>query len=148
VDRSSDEFILLLTQAQPTIHACIFALLPDRVAAQDLLQETNLTLWHKANDFEIGTIFNAWATRIARYHVLNYRRKINHERRLFDDAMLEALHESLEHMPLEADSRFLLVQISVTNESGPVEFPGQFVDNVQLKLTTTLSKHRRSIAAN
>jgi len=41
VGRSSDEFILLLTRAQPIIYACIHALLPDRIAAQEILQETN-----------------------------------------------------------------------------------------------------------
>jgi len=91
VDRSSDEFITLLTQSQPIIFACIYALLPDRMAAQDMLQETNLTLWHKADDFEPGTNFKAWATRIARYHVLNYRRKLNRERTVFDDSLFEEL---------------------------------------------------------
>jgi RNA polymerase sigma-70 factor (ECF subfamily) len=91
VERSSDEFILLLTQAQPVIYACIYALLPDPIAAQDILQETNLTLWHKAEDFEPGTNFKAWASRIARYHVLNYRRKMNRERVLFDDALFQEL---------------------------------------------------------
>lgn len=92
MDRASDEFVLLLTRAQPTIYACIFALLPDRVAAQDLLQDTNLTLWHKGEDFEQGSNFNAWATRIARYHVLNYRRKLSRERVVFDDSLFEELY--------------------------------------------------------
>jgi RNA polymerase sigma-70 factor (ECF subfamily) len=91
VDRSSDEFITLLTQAQPIMFACIYALLPDRMAAQDILQETNLTLCRKAEDFEPGTNFKAWATRIARYHVLNYRRKLNRERLVFDDSLFEEL---------------------------------------------------------
>jgi len=91
VERSSDEFILLLTQAQPILYACIHALLPDRIAVQDILQETNLTLCHKAQEFEAGTNFNAWATRIARYHVLNYRRKLQRERIVFDDAIFEEL---------------------------------------------------------
>lgn len=91
MDRSSDEFILLLTQAQSPIYACIFALHPDPVVALDLLQETNLTLCKKAGDFEVGTNFTAWATRIARYHVLNYRRRSKRERAIFDPDLFEEL---------------------------------------------------------
>jgi len=117
LDRSSDEFIVLLTKAQPTIYACIFALHPDSVAAHDLLQETNLTLCKKATDFELGTNFTAWATRIARYHVLNYRRRLKREKTVFEpdlfeelcfvqeqraeelDQYLDAMRDCLQHLP-------------------------------------------------
>jgi RNA polymerase sigma-70 factor, ECF subfamily len=124
LDRSSEEFILLLTKAQPAIYACIFALHPDPVAAQDLLQETNLTLYRKVDEFEPGTNFNAWATRIARYHVLNYRRRLKREQVIFDAVLfdelcarqeeraeevshyMEAMRECLKHLP--ASQRELL----------------------------------------
>ena len=91
MNRDSDEFVTLLTASQPSLYACILALLPDRAAARDLLQETNLTLWRKADDFEDGTNFLAWACRIARYHILNYRRKAQHDRLVFDEALFAEL---------------------------------------------------------
>ena len=91
MDQNSDEFVRLLTASQPGLYACILALLPDRVAAQDVLQEANLTLWHKAEDFEFGTSFMAWANRISRYHVLNYRRKMNRDRLIFDENLFAEL---------------------------------------------------------
>lgn len=91
MNRDSDEFVILLTTAQPSLYACILALLPDRSAARDLLQETNLTLWRKADDFEAGTNFLAWACRIARYHILNYRRKAQKDRLVFDDTLFAEL---------------------------------------------------------
>ncbi|SFJ09796.1 sigma-70 family RNA polymerase sigma factor [Planctomicrobium piriforme] len=91
MDQTSDEFVTLLTASQSTLYARILALLPDRVAAQDILQETNLTLWHKAEQFESGTNFLAWATRIARYHVLNYRRKMHRDRLIFDEQLFDDL---------------------------------------------------------
>lgn len=91
LDRASDEFMLLLTKAQSSIFACIYSLHPNTVVAQDLLQETNLTLCRKADDFEPGTNFNAWATRIARYHVLNYRRRLKREQAIFDPILFEEL---------------------------------------------------------
>lgn len=87
----SDEFVKLLTASQAPLYACVLSLLPDRVAAQDVLQEVNLTLWHKAADFEAGTNFMAWAGRIARYHVLNYRRKQSRDRLIFDEQLFEEL---------------------------------------------------------
>lgn len=91
MDPHSDEFVTLLTSSQSAIYGGILALLPDRTAAQDILQETNLTLWHKAEDFEAGTSFLAWAGRIARYHVLNYRRKRGRERLVFDEQLFDEL---------------------------------------------------------
>lgn len=93
MDAGSDDFITLLTSFQPKLYACILSLHPDRTAAHDILQETNLTLWHKAQDFEAGTNFLAWASRIARYHVLNYRRKVKRDRLVFDDSLFEELCE-------------------------------------------------------
>lgn len=93
MNRDSDEFVKLLTSCQSPLYGCILSLLPDRTAAQDVLQETNLTLWRKADDFEAGTNFMAWAARIARYHVLNYRRKCQHDRLVFDEDLFQELCE-------------------------------------------------------
>lgn len=107
MDRRSDEIVKLLTQSQQALYGSILALLPDRVAANDILQETNLTLWHKADEFELGTNFMAWATRIARYHVLNYRRKRQRDRLVFDEALFAELCDRqaarVEETPLFAE---------------------------------------------
>lgn len=85
------EFVALLTSAQPSIWACIFALMPERSRAQDVLQETNVTLWQKRTDFQRGTNFLAWARRVARNHVLNQRRKLGREPVVFSDDLLQEL---------------------------------------------------------
>lgn len=89
----TDRFVGLLTASQPALYACILSLLPDRLAAHDVLQETNLTLWRKAADFEHGTNFLAWASRIARNHVLNHRRKLRRDRLVFDEGLFAELCE-------------------------------------------------------
>lgn len=93
MEPDSDKFVGLLTASQPALYACILAILPDRLAAHDVLQETNLTLWRKADDFEPGTNFLAWASRIARYHVLNHRRKLRRDRLVFDEGLFAELCE-------------------------------------------------------
>ena len=58
-----------------------------------------MTLWHKADDFEAGTNFMAWASRIARYHILNYRRKRKHDKLVFDDELFNELCEQQAERP-------------------------------------------------
>lgn len=93
MNENKDEFIRELTVAQPSLWAYVFSLLPDHVAAQDVLQETNLTLWRKADDYQPGTRFLAWASQAAYFHVLSYRRRVRRDRLVFDDDVLAYLAE-------------------------------------------------------
>jgi RNA polymerase sigma-70 factor (ECF subfamily) len=93
MDAKSDAFITQLTAAQPSLWAYVFSLLPDHGAAQDVLQETNLTLWRRAADFQLGTSFLSWACQVAYFHVLSQRRRVRRDRLIFDDAVLAYLAE-------------------------------------------------------
>src|SRR5262245_42529704 len=68
-----DEFLRLFVQAQRRIHAYILALVFDVNTAADLLQEVNIVLWRKFDQYERGTNFFAWAREIARLAVLRHR---------------------------------------------------------------------------
>lgn len=70
---NSPEFLQLLTSHQSRIYAYILSLVFDRTQADDLLQETNAVLWRKAEEFETGTNFVAWAFQIAYYEVMQQR---------------------------------------------------------------------------
>ncbi len=85
------EFVELLTAGQTVLYAAILVLLPDRARAADVLQKTNVTLWQKRDEFVPGSSFLAWARRIARYHVLNERRKLGREVVVFDQALFQEL---------------------------------------------------------
>ena len=41
--------------------------------AEDVLQEANLVLWRKFDQYQEGTNFFAWACQIIRYEVLKYQ---------------------------------------------------------------------------
>ena len=81
----------LITQAQRSLFALIRTLVPDAAAADDVLQETNLTLWNQAERFQPGTNFAAWAAKVAWFKVLDYRKRCNRDRLRFGDALLEQL---------------------------------------------------------
>ena len=73
---SESEFVFLITRHQAAIYAYILTLHPDRVAAQDILQETNLVLCRKLADFEPGSHFSAWAFRVAYWQTMAYLKRV------------------------------------------------------------------------
>ena len=89
----ADTFVAELTSAQTSVYGYILSILPDRTAAQDVLQEVNVTAWQKRADFTAGTSFFAWASKIAYFHVLSHRRKMSRDRLVFGDDVLDYLAE-------------------------------------------------------
>ena len=92
-DTKQEEFIRQLTDGQSSLWAYVFSLLPDHAAAQDVLQQTNLTLWRKADDFQPGSSYFAWASKAAYFHVLTYRRGMRRDRLVFSDEVFAYLAE-------------------------------------------------------
>lgn len=105
VPNESDQFIQDLTASQNSLYGYILSLLPDRAAAQDVLQEVNLTAWQKRGDFSEGTSFVAWASKIAYFHVLSHRRKMGRDLLVFDDDVLDYLAERQVERADEVDQR-------------------------------------------
>ena len=93
MNKESQEFVQLLTQVQSSLYAYILSLVLDHAKADDLLQETNLTLWNKADQFEAGTHFLAWACKVAYFKVLSHRRSQARDRHVFNDELLDFLAE-------------------------------------------------------
>lgn len=73
---NDSEFVLLITGHQTAIYAYILTIYPDRVAAQDILQETNIVLCRKVEEFEPGTNFKAWAFRIAYWQTMAQLKRV------------------------------------------------------------------------
>ena len=74
------------------------SLLGNRQHAQDVMQETNLLLWRKANQYQSGTNFPAWMMKVAYFQVLAYRRKLNRQAIFIadEDALANFAEEALE----------------------------------------------------
>lgn len=105
MQRDTEEFIELLTEAQPAVFAYVCSLCHDPTLAKDVLQETNVTLWRKAADFEPGTGFTAWACRTAYFHLLNLRRKQRREQLVFEEDVFDYLAERQEERAADSDRR-------------------------------------------
>jgi RNA polymerase sigma-70 factor (ECF subfamily) len=84
----SETYIRQLVGLQTQLYAYILTLLADRAAAEDVLQETNLVLYCKAEEFTEGTNFDAWAFRTARNQCLSYWSIRRRDRLVLDENML------------------------------------------------------------
>lgn len=92
-DAMQRRFLPLWTQHQRRIFAYIYTLIPHRSDAEDLLQETSLTLWEKFDQFEPGTDFVAWGCQVAYWKVRNARRKYARSPIIHDDELLSSLSD-------------------------------------------------------
>lgn len=89
------------------IRGFIRALVRDPHLADDVLQETFLTVAAKADRFEPGTNFPKWACAIARFKVLEARRREAMRIDFLSEDVLEALAAA--HRPVVGDDRIPLL---------------------------------------
>jgi RNA polymerase sigma-70 factor (ECF subfamily) len=87
----SDEFLSLITEFQGRLFGYILSLLGDVDQSNDVLQETNLVLWKKSDEFQIGSNFKAWSFRVAHFQIMAFRQRQLRDRLVFDDEMLERI---------------------------------------------------------
>jgi len=91
---SFDEtFVDRITSAQQALFAYILVLLPNIADASDVLQETNLVLWRKRDEFQTELEFLPWAKAIARFQVLAILKQQHRRRLRFSDVLLSQLAE-------------------------------------------------------
>jgi RNA polymerase sigma-70 factor (ECF subfamily) len=54
-----------------------------------VLQETNLVLWRKSDEFQSGSDFKAWSFRVAHFQVMAFRQRQIRDRLVFSDEVIE-----------------------------------------------------------
>ncbi|MBI1368715.1 MAG: sigma-70 family RNA polymerase sigma factor [Planctomycetes bacterium] len=108
-DTSTTRMAALITEHQSMLYAYIMTLVGNPVVASDVLQETNLVLWQKAEQFTEGTSFIAWARKAAYFQVLAYARDRKRSIFIFDDELLgEIAEESAKKLAAHDRQRSLL----------------------------------------
>lgn len=70
-------FLRLFLQNERRLYAYVLTLLPHRADADDVLQETSLTMWDKFDPGAPPTEFLAWARKVAFHKVLDFNKKSN-----------------------------------------------------------------------
>lgn len=87
----TENFVQLLTAHQGILFSYIRSLLPDSALVQDVLQETNLVLWRRSEEFEPGTNFVAWACKVAYFQVLAFYRDNKRDLMIFNIELVSML---------------------------------------------------------
>lgn len=121
VDR--EEFARLFSRNARRIYGFVMTLVFSHHDAEEVFQNTSVVLWNKFGEFQPGSNFFAWASKVAYYEVLSFMKQRRRSRMISDDA-LELLsnaaialsdessrrHEALEDClsRLNADDRDLL----------------------------------------
>lgn len=102
------EFVRLLTDHQAVLRGYLRTLVPHEADLRDILQNTNLALWERRETFEPGTNFKAWSFAIARFRVLEYRKKLQREHKLaFSAGLIDMLGEAWEQRDADSVEREL-----------------------------------------
>lgn len=86
-----ETFVRQLTENQNRLYAYVYSLLADHNRASDVLQETNVVLWRKINDFQSSKPFLPWAFAVARFQVLAHLRDRKRDRILLDENLAEVI---------------------------------------------------------
>lgn len=102
---SRKRLMVLMTRHQRQIFSYIYALVPNRYDAEDLLQETSVVICEKFNDFEEGTDFVAWACQIAYWRIRYSRQKYARSKVVFDQEVVDAIAQTASEMVKELDER-------------------------------------------
>ena len=92
---NEEEFIRHLTINQKSLFAYIYTLMGDHSQANDVLQEANIVMWRKKDDFD-GKNFNAWAVSICKFQVMAFFRDKKRDRLMLDDRVLDLVSTTAE----------------------------------------------------
>ena len=119
-EASGAEFVRPLTLYQPNIYLYIRSLVLDPDEAAEILQDTNLVLWEKRDQFKNDTNFLAWAFQIVRYklrerHVQRKRKCVCFSDALVDELALQASQRVSADSDLIDELRRCLAQLAATD---------------------------------
>jgi RNA polymerase sigma-70 factor (ECF subfamily) len=113
------EYVQLLTGAQSRLYAYICCLVGESAGARDVLQETNLVLWNKAEEYDPDRPFLAWAYRVAYLQVLAYRKTRARNRLVFDEELVSELAAEAESRDVDLDLRLEALGHCIEKLPGP-----------------------------
>lgn len=106
-----EQFISLFVRHQRQIYATILGQIPNTSDADDIFQETMAVCWRKFDQFEPGTHFVRWANTIAKYIILDFRRRrASKGMCLLADDILDALGERCDRVQDHVGDRLEALQ--------------------------------------
>jgi RNA polymerase sigma-70 factor (ECF subfamily) len=108
-DRAT-RFIELLTSHQRDLYVYINTLLVGDSAAVDVLQDTNLDLWARLENFDSTRPFLPWAYGFAFQRVLAFRKSRRRSRLVLSDDMVQVISNAYVRDTTSADARLMALR--------------------------------------
>lgn len=106
-----EEIVAQLTAIQTPMRLYVQSLLPGESRVGDVVQQANATIWRKRAEFSPGTNFKAWTFSIARFEVLNFRKRQARDARLVFSAELEeTFAEEIAEQSADFDQRHVALR--------------------------------------
>lgn len=93
----SSQFGQLFEADKNRLYAYIYAFVYDPAMADDIFQETCLTLWQEFDKFELGTNFSKWANVIAYNRIRRHRESQKKYQLGLSDDFLQEFSENIEN---------------------------------------------------
>ena len=148
-DDRSEMFIKLLAENERRLFAYVMTFVPRAADADDILQETKLSLWRSFEQFKSGTNFGAWARQTAFNRILDFRRRRGREshRLIFSDSCVENLAVEFEHSAEQMDERIERLSDCVAKLPEAHRRILAFRYNESMSVVETAKRVDRSVAA-
>lgn len=101
---NTEQFVRQLTEHQNRLYGYVYSLLGDGTRAADVVQETNLVLWRKVDEFQPDKPFLPWAFAIARFQVMAHLRDHKRDRLLLDAELVATLSDEAQRQSGQIDA--------------------------------------------
>lgn len=111
----NQQFSDLFAQYERDIYRFVFSLVPNRVDADELVQDTLVQLWEHIDDYDTNRRFLPWAFQFAYRQVLMYRRSQDVRRRYFSDDVIELIAQDATSHQSTEDNRLAALKMCLKN---------------------------------
>ena len=100
------EFVTLLIGLQPQLRVFIAHLMPSHDARADIMQEVNMLVWQKRDQFTLGSNFRAWVFTFARNVTMKHQKRARQDSNMvFSPETTDLLAEEYAPEDLGMDER-------------------------------------------
>lgn len=101
----NEEYLHILGQHEFALAAFVHAIAPSWHDAEEILQETRITLWREFDKYQPGSDFCAWAFVVAHYLAKTYFKRRQRSRRILSDEVVRSILAKTTRVPVETDQR-------------------------------------------
>ncbi|MFK7911039.1 MAG: sigma-70 family RNA polymerase sigma factor [Akkermansiaceae bacterium] len=146
--REDAEFDRLVTEHQQRIYYFIRSMVFNPDDAKDTLQDVNIVLYRKKENYEPGTNFKAWAFTIARFECLSYLSRYKKKQwTTLDTGLLESLADGAEEKADDVDDWLMALKQCLLKLSDEAKFLIQSRYQQRTPLEQTAQQLQTSIGA-